>query len=172
MLGNVEKIKNKTKNVIIYALFILSVIINIALFVHNINYEPEEIVKEKIIVKTDTVVKVEYKEIEVPKEKIKYVDIIKLDTLHLHDTIFIKEQINYRDSFASIWCSGYRPAIDSIHYTIPEKTIYVDKVIEVPKKDSFWKNRFVITAGFSAQYGLIYRNFDVGPYVGVGIRLY
>lgn len=136
--------------------------------------EPEEIVKEKIIVKTDTVVKVEYKEIEVPKEKIKYVDIIKLDTLHLHDTIFIKEQINYRDSFASIWCSGYRPEIDSIHYTIPEKTVYVDKIVTetITPKESFWKNRFVITAGFSAQYGLVHQQWDIGPYVGVGIRIY
>lgn len=123
-------------------------------------------------IKYDTIVEIKYDTITITKEKIKYVDIIKLDTLHLHDTIFIKEQINYRDSFVSVWCSGYKPEIDSIHYTIPEKTVYVDKVIEVPKKDSFWKNRFVITAGVSVQYGLINQKIDVGPYVGVGIRIF
>lgn len=125
-------------------------------------------------IKYDTIVEIKYDTITITKEKIKYVDIIKLDTLHLHDTIFIKEQINYRDSFVSVWCSGYKPEIDSIHYTIPEKTVYVDKIVTetVTQKESFWKNRFVITAGFSAQYGLIHRKFDVGPAVTVGIRLY
>lgn len=130
--------------------------------------EPE--VKTEMIVKCDTIVKVDTFTVE--KEKIKYVDRIKIDTLYLHDTIFIKEQINYRDSIASIWISGFQPEIDSIHYKIPEKTIYVDKVIEVPKKDSFWKNRFVITAGFSTTYGLVHKQWDVGPSLTVGIRLY
>lgn len=149
-------------------IYTIIIILLAMLCVHFGIKEPE--IKTETIVKTDTVVKVDTFTIE--KEKINYVDRIKLDTLYLHDTIFIKEQINYRDSFASIWISGYRPEIDSIHYTIPEKTIYVDKVIEVPKKESFWKNRFVVTAGFSTQYGLVHQQWDVGPYVGVGIRLY
>ena len=130
--------------------------------------EPE--IKTETIVKTDTIVRVDT--FTITKEKIKYKERIKLDTLFLHDTIFIKEQINYRDSFVSVWCSGYKPEIDSIHYTIPEKTIYVDKIVEVQKKESFWKNRFVITAGFSTQYGLVHKQWDVGPYVGVGIRIF
>ena len=113
-------------------------------------------------IKYDTIVEIKYDTITITKEKIKYVDRIKLDTLYLHDTIFIKEQINYRDSFVSVWCSGYHPEIDSIHY----------KVIEVPNKDSFWKNRFVITAGFSVQYGLVHQQWDVGPSLTVGVRLY
>lgn len=121
-------------------------------------------------IKYDTIVEIKYDTIT--KEKIKYKERIKLDTLYLHDTIFIKEQINYRDSFVSVWCSGYRPEIDSIHYKIPEKTVFVDKVIEVPKKDSFWKNRFVITAGFSTQYGLVHQQWDVGPSLTVGVRLF
>lgn len=121
-------------------------------------------------IKYDTIVEIKYDTII--KEKIKYKERIKLDTLHLHDTIFIKEQINYRDSFVSVWCSGYKPEIDSIHYKIPEKTVYVDKVIEVPKKDSFWKNRFVITAGFSTTYGLVHQQWDVGPSLTVGVRLF
>ena len=140
------------------------------LCVHNLCYEPE--IKTETIVKTDTIVKVDTFTIE--KEKIKYVDRIKLDTLYLHDTIFIKEQIHYHDSIADIFVSGYKPEIDSIHYKIPEKTIYVDKIVKetITPKESFWKNRFIISAGISAQYGLIHQQFDVGPYVGVGIRLY
>lgn len=149
-------------------IYIIVIIMLTMLCVHFGLKEPE--VKTETIVKTDTIVKVDTFTIE--KEKIKYKDRIKLDTLHLHDTIFIKEQINYRDSIVSVWCSGYRPAIDSIHYKIPEKTIYVDKVIEVPKKDSFWKNRFVVTMGFSAQYGLVHQKWDVGPSLTLGIRLY
>jgi hypothetical protein len=130
--------------------------------------EPE--IKTETIVKTDTIVRVDT--FTITKEKIKYKERIKLDTLYLHDTIFIKEQINYRDSIASIWVSGYHPEIDSIHYKIPEKTIYVDKIVEVQKKESFWKNRFVITAGFSTQYGLVHKQWDVGPYVGIGVRIF
>lgn len=123
-------------------------------------------------IKYDTIVEIKHDTITITKEKIQYKDRIKLDTLYLHDTIFIKEQINYRDSVVSVWCSGYKPEIDSIHYTIPEKTVYVDKVIEVPQKESFWKNRFVVTMGFSAQYGLVHQKWDVGPSLTVGIRLY
>jgi hypothetical protein len=130
----------------------------------------EHEIKTETIVKTDTIVRVDT--FTITKEKIKYKERIKLDTLYLHDTIFIKEQINYRDSIASIWVSGYHPEIDSIHYKIPEKTIYVDKIVEVQKKESFWKNRFVITAGFSTQYGLVHKQWDVGPYVGIGVRIF
>ena len=132
--------------------------------------EPE--IKTETIVKTDTIVKVDT--FTITKEKIKYKERIKLDTLYLHDTIFIKEQIHYSDSIADIFVSGYKPEIDSIHYTIPEKTIYIDKIVKetITPKESFWKNRFIISAGISAQYGLIHQQFDVGPYIGVGIRLY
>ena len=149
-------------------IYIIVIMILTMLCVHFGLKEPE--IKTETIVKTDTIVRVDTFTIE--KEKIKYKERIKLDTLFLHDTIFIKEQINYRDSFVSVWCSGYKPEIDSIHYTILEKTIYVDKIVEVQKKESFWKNRFVITAGFSTQYGLVHKQWDVGPYVGVGIRIF
>ena len=158
---------SKKLNIILGTL--LSVCLVFILFQHLSTPDVTRLTPE---IKYDTIVEIKYDTITITKEKIKYVDRIKLDTLHLHDTIFIKEQINYRDSFVSVWCSGYRPEIDSIHYKIPEKTVYVDKVIEVPNKDSFWKNRFVITVGFSAQYGLINQKIDVGPYVGVGIRIF
>ena len=122
------------------------------------------------VIHYDTVVEIKHDTIT--KEKIKYKERIKVDTLFLHDTIFIKEQVVFRDSFVSVWCSGYHPEIDSIHYSIPEKTVYVDKIVEVQKKESFWKNRFVITAGFSTQYGLVHKQWDVGPSLTFGVRIF
>jgi hypothetical protein len=156
---------NKILNYILGTLLALSLIF--ILFQH---LNAPDVTRMPPVIKYDTIVEVKYDTIT--KEKIKYKERIKLDTLYLHDTIFIKEQINYRDSIASIWVSGYHPEIDSIHYTIPEKTIYVDKIVEVQKKESFWKNRFVITAGFSTQYGLVHKQWDVGPYVGIGVRIF
>ena len=40
------------------------------------------------------------------------------------------------------------------------------------KKDSWWKNRFVVTVGVGAGYGLINKSFDCYVGVGVGIRLW
>jgi hypothetical protein len=156
---------NKILNYILGSLLALSLIF--ILFQH---LNAPDVTRMPPVIKYDTIVEVKYDTIT--KEKIKYKERIKLDTLYLHDTIFIKEQINYRDSIASIWVSGFHPEIDSIHYTIPEKTVYVDKIVEVQKKESFWKNRFVITAGFSTQYGLVHKQWDVGPYVGIGVRIF
>lgn len=155
-------------------IYIIVIIILTILCVHFGIKEPE--IKTETIVTTDTVVKVDTFTIE--KEKIKYKERKVIDTIYVYknnDTIPLEqEQIHYSDSISNIWVSGYKPEIDSIHYAIPEKTVYVDKIVTetITPKESFWKNRFVITAGFSVQYGLVYRNFDVGPYVGVGIRIY
>ena len=159
-------IKKHWKDIFLVATILLMVATIVFHFVH-----PKEITKTEIF--TDTIVKVEYKEIEVPKEKIKYVDRIKLDTLYIHDTIFIKEQIHYHDSIADIFVSGYQPSIDSIHYTIPEKTVYVDKIVEktVERQKKWYEDRFIINAGIGVHYGIIHQQFDVGPYVGFGIRI-
>ena len=142
------------------------------LCVHFCFKEPE--IKTTTIVQRDTIVKIDT--FTITKEKIKYKEREVIDTLYIYkdnDTIPLEqEQIHYSDSIADIFVSGYKPEIDSIHYTIPEKTIYVDKIIEVPKKDSFWKNRFVITAGFSTQYGLVHKQWDVGPSLTFGVRIF
>lgn len=155
-------------------IYIIVIIMLTMLCVHFGLKEPE--IKTETIVKTDTVVHVDT--FTITKEKIKYKERKVIDTLYVYkynDTIPLEqEQIHYTDSISNIWVSGYKPEIDSIHYTIPEKTIYVDKVVKetITPKESFWKNRFIISAGISAQYGLIHQQFDIGPYVGVGIRLY
>lgn len=155
-------------------IYIIVIVMLTMLCVHFGLKEPE--IKTETIVKTDTIVKVDT--FTITKEKIKYKERKVIDTLYIYkdnDTIPLEqEQIHYHDSIADIFVSGYKPEIDSIHYTIPEKTIYVDKVVKetITPKESFWKNRFIISAGISAQYGLIHQQFDVGPYIGVGIRLY
>lgn len=155
-------------------IYIIVIMILTMLCVHFGLKEPE--IKTTTIVQRDTIVKVDT--FTITKEKIKYKERKIIDTLYVYkenDTIPLEqEQIHYTDSIADIFVSGYKPEIDSIHYTIPEKTIYVDKIVKetITPKESFWKNRFVITAGFSAQYGLVHQQWDVGPYIGVGIRLY
>ena len=155
-------------------IYIIVIMILTMLCVHFGLKEPE--IKTETIIKTDTIVRVDT--FTIAKEKIKYKERKVIDTLYIYkdnDTIPLEqEQIHYSDSIADIFVSGYKPEIDSIHYTIPEKTIYVDKIVEktITPKESFWKNRFIISAGISAQYGLIHQQFDIGPYIGVGIRLY
>lgn len=155
-------------------IYIIVIMILTMLCVHFGLKEPE--IKTETIVKTDTIVKIDT--FTITKEKIKYKERKVIDTLYIYkenDSIPLEqEQIHYTDSISNIWVSGYKPEIDSIHYTIPEKTIYVDKIVKetITPKESFWKNRFIISAGISAQYGLIHQQFDVGPYIGVGIRLY
>lgn len=155
-------------------IYIIVIIMLTMLCVHFGLKEPE--IKTETIVKTDTIVRVDT--FTITKEKIKYKERKVIDTLYVYkenDSIPLEqEQIHYSDSIADIFVSGYKPEIDSIHYTIPEKTIYVDKIVKetITPKESFWKNRFIISAGISAQYGLIHQQFDVGPYIGVGIRLY
>lgn len=155
-------------------IYIIVIIMLTMLCVHFGLKEPE--IKTETIVKTDTVVRVDT--FTITKEKIKYKERKIIDTLYVYkenDSIPLEqEQIHYHDSIADIFVSGYKPEIDSIHYTIQEKTVYVDKIVTetITPKESFWKNRFIISAGISAQYGLIHQQWDIGPYIGVGIRLY
>lgn len=53
-----------------------------------------------------------------------------------------------------------------------DSIVYVDKIVEVQKKENWWKNRFIISAGVGVQYGLLHQQWDVGPQISVGIRLY
>ena len=136
--------------------------------------EPE--IKTETIVKTDTVVRVDT--FTITKEKIKYKERKIIDTLYVYkenDSIPLEqEQIHYSDSIADIFVSGYHPEIDSIHYTIPEKTIYVDKIVKetVERQKKWYEDRFIINAGIGVHYGIINQQFDVGPYVGFGVRIF
>lgn len=123
----------------------------------------------------DTVVVRDTLRIEVPVEKIKYRDRKVVDTLYLptpQDTtpLPIEEKV-YEDSISTIQISGYKPQIDKIEYHIPQQTIYVDKVVEVPQVKKWWEDRFIFSAGVYTGYSPIYNNFDVIVGFGVGVRL-
>lgn len=123
----------------------------------------------------DTVVVRDTLRIEVPVEKIKYRDRKVVDTLYLptpQDTTPLPiEQKHYQDSISDIYISGYQPQIDSIQYHIPYKTVYVDKVVEVPQVKKWYEDRFIFSAGVYTGYSPIYNNFDVIVGFGVGVRL-
>ena len=123
----------------------------------------------------DTVVVRDTLRIEVPVEKIKYRDRKVVDTLYLQtpqDTtpLPIEEKV-YEDSISTIQISGYKPQIDKIEYHIPQQTIYVDKVVEVPQVKKWYEDRFVFTMGVYGGYGLIHKQPDIFIGAGVGIRL-
>ena len=149
------------------------VVVGLSITLCLIKPEQEVITKTETVVKVDTVETIVYK--EVPKEKIKYVHSHTIDTIYLKEPVdqIAIEQKYYADSLSDIYISGHKPQIDSINYHIPYKTVYIDKTVEVEKqqKEPWYKNRFVITAGFSTQYGLVHKQWDVGPYIGVGVRL-
>lgn len=121
------------------------------------------------VVVRDTLIK------EIPIEKIKYKDRKVVDTLYLTTTqdittLPIEEKV-YQDSISTIQISGYKPQIDKIEYHIPQKTVYVDKVVEVPHVKKWYEDRFIFSAGIYTGYSPIYNNFDVIIGFGVGIRL-
>lgn len=123
----------------------------------------------------DTVVVRDTLRVEVPVEKIVYKDRKVVDTLYLQtpqDTTPLPiEQKIYEDSISTIQISGVQPQIDKIEYHIPQQTIYVDKVVEVPQVKKWYEDRFIISAGVYTGYSPIYNNFDVIVGFGVGVRL-
>lgn len=164
-----EKFKTIALVVLSLALVIVS-----CLFVHQSLIKTNEPVVP--IVKTDSVVRTETIYVEIPVEKIKYRDRKVVDTFYLptpQDTTPLPiEQKHYQDSISDIYISGYQPQIDKIEYHIPQKTVYVDKVVEVPQVKKWYEDRFVISAGVYTGYSPIYNNFDVIVGFGVGVRLY
>ena len=154
------------KTIVICVLSLVVVSLSIAICL----IKPKVITKTETLVKVDTVETIIYK--EVPKEKIKYVHSHTIDTIYLKEPVdqITIEQKCYTDSLSDIYISGFQPNIDSINYHIPKQTIYVDRTIEIEKPKKWYQDRFVISAGFSAQYGLVHKQWDVGPYIGIGVR--
>ena len=148
--------------------FLLAVIF----FIIKDNKTSQNEEKEVNIKSIDTVVVRDTLRVEVPVEKIVYKDRKVVDTLYLQDTTPLPiEQKIYEDSISTIQISGVQPQIDKIEYHIPQQTIYVDKVIEVPQVKKWYEDRFIISAGVYTGYSPIYNNFDVIVGFGVGVRL-
>lgn len=166
-----NKLKIHKAFLAILSVFLLAMVF----FIISDNKTSQNASKGANIKSIDTVVVRDTLRIEVPVEKIKYRDRKIVDTLYLQtpqDTtpLPIEEKV-YEDSISTIKISGIQPQIDKIEYHIPQQTIYVDKVVEVPQVKKWYEDRFIFSAGVYTGYSPIYNNFDVIVGFGVGVRL-
>lgn len=158
-----KTLSDKLKTIVIIILSILSFI----LLLREYNGRSDRI----IVTNIDTLLEVRYDTIFI-KDRVIQTNYI-YDTLIVNDTVYIKDEKKlYKDS-----TKDYRLEIEAVKLYDYSLDIYrsdsIKTVIkEIQKKDSFWKNRFYIGIGVGCQYGLINKQFDVGPQVQFGIRLY
>ena len=131
--------------------------------------------REPIIAKTDTITiykeKMQYKPKEAARIKVGTISIPEVLALHdtvTHTIVLEREQVVYADTCFVAWVSGYEPSLDSIAIRIPYRTI--TKTVQVPQVKK-QRVTFGVQAGVGAQYGLISRKFDVGPYIGAGVSV-
>nr|WP_302831790.1 hypothetical protein [uncultured Bacteroides sp.] len=84
------------------------------------------------------------------------------DTIHIGDTVVMREQAYYEDSLYRAWVSGYRPRLDSIE--VYPRTVYqtVTNDIYHPVAIKPKKKRWGL--GLQAGYG-----YPGGFYMGVGV---
>ena len=153
---------------------ILLSVISIVLLAFTIYYKNTPQVKYETVTQNDTIVIKSVDTITVTKNKIFYRDVHILDTIYIKDTAMHVEQKVFDDSLSTIYISGIEANLDSIEYRIPKDTvqIYTEKIQTVKEQESFWHNRFTISAGIFAGYGLINRKPDVFIGVGCAVRLY
>ena len=109
------------------------------------------------IYKTDTIIKIDTIIRHYPQPYM----VCVTDTIHVTDTILLREQKTYKDSTYTAWVSGYDPILDSIE--VYPKTITIreeisNEIQKIPKKKHF---------GFGVQIGYGYPH---GAYIGVGFH--
>lgn len=153
---------------------VLLAILSVVLFFSTIYYANNKKVEYRETVKNDTIIIKSIDTITIEKNKISYRDIIVLDTIFVKDTSLLVEQKIHQDTISTIYFQGINAEIDSIKYRIPRDTvqIYTEKIQTVKEQESFWNNRFTISAGVFAGYGLINRKPDVFLGIGCAVRLY
>lgn len=153
---------------------ILLTVLSIILLATTIYYANNKKVKYETVTKNDTILIKSIDTITIEKSEIIYRDVHILDTIYLKDTSLFVEQKIYQDTISTVYFQGINAFIDSIEYRLPKDTlkIYKETVQTVQQKDNFFKNRFVVTAGVYAGYGLLTKKPDVYVGVGFGLRLY
>ena len=153
---------------------ILLTVLSVVLLSLTIYYANNTQVKYETVTKNDTILIKSVDTITVTKKDIVYKNVIVTDTIFLRDTSLVVEQKRYEDSISTIFISGVNPEIDSIFYRLTKDTVIVssEKIQTVKEKDNFFKNRFVVTAGVYAGYGLLNRQPDIYVGLGFGIRIY
>ena len=153
---------------------ILLTLLSFVLLATTIYYANNTQVKYYTVTKNDTIVIHSFDTITIEKTNISYRDVIVLDTIYIEDTALVVEQKTYQDTISTVYFQGINAFIDSIEYRIPRDTIQIEieKIQTVKEKDNFFKNRFVVTAGVYAGYGLLNRQPDIYVGLGFGVRLY
>lgn len=153
---------------------VLLIILSVVLFILTVYFYRNPQIEYETVTKYDTTYVHTFDTITVTKSDIVYKNTIVLDTVYLRDTIKLVEQKIYQDTLSTIFFHGIDCEIDSIEYRIPTDTVKftIDNTVYVQPKDNFWKNRFVVTAGIYAGYGLLTKKPDIYVGVGVGVRLY
>lgn len=155
------------------ATFLLS-LVSLILLATTIYYSSNKKVVYETVTQNDTILIKSIDTITVMKKDIEYRDVIVLDTIYIADTSLIFEQKIYQDTISTVYISGIEANLDSIYYRIPRDTIQIltEKIQTVKEQESFWHNRFTISAGVFAGYGLINRKPDVFLGIGCAVRLY
>ena len=153
---------------------ILLTLLSFVLLATTIYYANNQQVEYRETIKSDTIVIKSIDTITVTKKDIEYRDVFILDTIFVKDTSLVFEQKVFEDSISTIYISGVNIELDSIEYRLPKDTvqIYTEKIQTVKEQESFWHNRFTISAGVFAGYGLINRKPDVFLGIGCAVRLY
>ena len=153
---------------------ILLTVLSVILLSLTIYYANNTQVEYSETIKIDTVVTHSIDTITIENNCISYRDVIILDTVFVKDTTLVVEQKVFEDSISTIYISGINPELDSIEYRLPKDTvqIFTEKIQTVKEKDKFFKNRFVVTAGVYAGYGLLTKKPDIYVGLGFGMRLY
>jgi hypothetical protein len=112
----------------------------------------------------DTIV--QYKPIVEERVVIERVPFKVVDTLWMRDTFYIeldREQLIWKDSLSTIFASGFRPQIDSVHHYVKERVI-TRELTEIVKKPCRWG------VGIQAGYGIcVSDGIRTAPYVGIGV---
>lgn len=156
-------VKSK-ENYVILGLFVLFGVL--MFFTGRFTKETET----EILTKIDTVVRVDTFEYWRTEFKDRYI----YDTVEVvkerEKVVYIKDEPKlYTDS-----TDKYRIKINAVKLYDYNLTLFDNDTVVYSKetivKKEKWKPEFYWSIGIGVHYGLVYRKFDVGPYVGFGLK--
>ena len=163
----------KGKNILILVLLLFALVLG---FILGRGKKGEERVKERtkteVVTKYDTIraaapepvhdTIVKWQEARVPKEHLRDLTKMTNGSDSVDVTLPITQRM-YRDSNYTVWVSGYKPSLDSIHTY--NKMVYTTRTIErtITKPPRRW------AIGISAGYGYGVNSKLFEPYIGVGV---
>ena len=128
--------------------------------------------EEKIEFKSDTILVEKWDTVKL--RDIVYKDRIVLDSVYVHDTILVREQLEYSDSLCHIWVSGIQPEIDSIEHFIKNDTVIINNETTITKIDTKhhgWGLTVGPYVGFGGNYNPFSQTFGGGVEVGIGVSI-